>query len=122
MILGRVCGARSGILPPVGSVAWSMVLSPQAVHLHTFEIAEIAAKAVLDEALTVYPASAWDTARSSGTVRCNAHGVRVSTRYGDPRRAGPSRQTALKAQTVRPPEAGRHEDDRRAVVVAASAC
>jgi exopolyphosphatase/guanosine-5'-triphosphate,3'-diphosphate pyrophosphatase len=54
----------------VGSVAWSQkYFSEGEFSVVAFERAEIAAKAVLDEALTAYPAGAWDCAYgSSGTV------------------------------------------------------
>lgn len=70
MILGQGLEARTLESYRVGSVAWSMKyftdgqFSPRA-----FEIAEIAAKAVLDEALNAYRSSAWDVAYgSSGTI------------------------------------------------------
>ena len=54
----------------VGSIAWSNRYFPQgSFNAHAFEAAEIAAKAVLDEALTLCPRDAWDTAYgSAGTV------------------------------------------------------
>lgn len=54
----------------VGSVAWSMkYFGAGSWNREAFRSAEIAAKAVLDEALSLYPRSAWDTAYgSSGTI------------------------------------------------------
>ena len=54
----------------VGSVAWSMkYFSTGAFNAKAFETAEIAAKAVLDEAIDAYPPSSWLVAYgSSGTI------------------------------------------------------
>ncbi len=54
----------------VGSVAWSMKYFPDGAFTPAaFERAEIAAQAVLDEALTAYPRGSWDVAYgSSGTI------------------------------------------------------
>ncbi len=54
----------------VGSVAWSMRFFPEGQYTsQAFKTAEVAAKAILDEALTSYPRHAWDVAYgSSGTV------------------------------------------------------
>ena len=54
----------------VGSVAWSMKYFPNGQWTAAaFKSAEIAAKAILDEALSHYPRSAWDQAYgSSGTI------------------------------------------------------
>ncbi|MGH8831225.1 MAG: exopolyphosphatase [Polaromonas sp.] len=70
MILGKGLEARTMESYRVGSVDWSMryfrdgQFSPRA-----FEMAEIAAKAVLDEAVNAYRSGAWDVAYgSSGTI------------------------------------------------------
>lgn len=70
LILGQQFSAHAMASFEVGSVAWSTryfadgLFTPQA-----FASAEIAAKAVLDEALNAYPRSAWDVAYgSSGTM------------------------------------------------------
>lgn len=70
LILGQNLSAQVMASYRVGSVAWSMkyfesgILSPAA-----FERAEIAAKAILDEALTQYARHGWQTAYgASGTV------------------------------------------------------
>ncbi|MEY2660611.1 MAG: hypothetical protein RLZZ123_1783 [Pseudomonadota bacterium] len=54
----------------VGSVAWSMkYFADGEFNVAVFERARIAAKAILDEALSLYPRLAWDVAYgSSGTV------------------------------------------------------
>lgn len=70
MIVGKGLEARIMESYRVGSVAWSMKyfaggqFSPRA-----FEMAEIAAKAVLDEAVNAYHSGTWDVAYgSSGTI------------------------------------------------------
>jgi exopolyphosphatase / guanosine-5'-triphosphate,3'-diphosphate pyrophosphatase len=54
----------------VGSIAWSKRYFPEGqLNRKSFAMAEIAAKAVLDEALDIYHVSQWDTAYgSAGTV------------------------------------------------------
>ncbi len=54
----------------VGSIAWSMrYFTDNQFTKRSFQVAEIAAKAVLDEALMIYPRDQWDTAYgSAGTV------------------------------------------------------
>ncbi|PKO63248.1 MAG: exopolyphosphatase [Betaproteobacteria bacterium HGW-Betaproteobacteria-18] len=54
----------------VGSIAWSMRYFPDHQFTrHAFQMAEIAAKAVLDEALTVFTPDQWDVAYgSAGTI------------------------------------------------------
>ena len=70
MIIGTGLQAQTMESYRVGSVAWSMEYFPSGQFtLHAFKIAEIAAKAVLEEAVSVYRQSAWDVAYgSSGTV------------------------------------------------------
>lgn len=70
MILGKGLEARVTESYRVGSVAWSMKYFPAGqFSLKAFETAEIAAKAVLDEAVNVYRKGAWDVAYgSSGTI------------------------------------------------------
>ncbi|NBQ86304.1 MAG: exopolyphosphatase [Betaproteobacteria bacterium] len=70
LILGSGHDARVMASYRVGSVAWSMrhfadgLWTPKAL-----KAAEIAAQAILDEALSLYPREAWDTAYgASGTV------------------------------------------------------
>lgn len=70
MILGQGYEASAMESFRVGSVAWSMRYFPDGLFSkQAFETAEIAAKAVLDEALNIYRPQAWDVALgSSGTV------------------------------------------------------
>lgn len=58
----------------VGSIAWSMrYFSDNQFSKRAFQIAEVAAKAVLDEALTFYAPDRWDVAYgSAGTVNAVA--------------------------------------------------
>lgn len=70
MILGQGYDARTMESYRVGSVAWSLKYFPNGEFTPAaFERAEVAAKAILDEALTTYPREAWDRAYgSSGTI------------------------------------------------------
>lgn len=70
LILGQQYQAQTVASFPVGSVAWSARYFPDgAFTAQAFNSAEVAAKAVLDEALCSYPRSAWDVAYgASGTV------------------------------------------------------
>ncbi len=70
MILGQGLQARTLESYRVGSVAWSMRYFPEGqFSARAFELAEIAAKAVLDETVATYRAGAWDAAYgSSGTI------------------------------------------------------
>ena len=70
MILGQGLEARTVESYRVGSVAWSMKYFPDGqFNERAFDMAEIAAKAVLDEACNTYRAGAWDVAYgSSGTI------------------------------------------------------
>lgn len=70
LILGQGFDARVMESYRVGSVAWSMKYFPDAQFTPmAFTIAEIAAKAVLDEALNAYRPSTWDVAYgASGTI------------------------------------------------------
>lgn len=70
MILGKGLDARTMESYRVGSVAWSMKYFPEGQFTpRAFTTAEVAAKAVLDEAVNAYRAEAWDTAYgSSGTI------------------------------------------------------
>jgi exopolyphosphatase/guanosine-5'-triphosphate,3'-diphosphate pyrophosphatase len=70
LILGKNVQAKTLESYRVGSVAWSMKYFPDGVWSNSaFKAAEIAAKAVLDEAQMHYPRQSWDTCYgSSGTV------------------------------------------------------
>jgi len=70
MVLGSGLEAGSMESWRVGSVAWSMKYFPDGVlSARAFNSAEIAAKAVLDEAIQTFGSPHWDTAYgSSGTV------------------------------------------------------
>ena len=70
LILGQALDAKVVESYRVGSVAWSMKYFPQGhFTVQAFESAEIAAKAVLDEALEAYRRETWDVAYgSSGTI------------------------------------------------------
>jgi exopolyphosphatase/guanosine-5'-triphosphate,3'-diphosphate pyrophosphatase len=70
LILGQAYEPRTMESFRCGSVAWSMRYFDNGVFsVESFKSAEIAAKAVMDEALNTYPRAAWDVAYgSSGTV------------------------------------------------------
>lgn len=70
LILGHGFEARTMESFRVGSVAWSMrYFAEGEFSTQAFQMAEIAAKAVLDEALNAYPSDSWEVAYgSSGTV------------------------------------------------------
>ncbi|MGB4116165.1 MAG: Ppx/GppA phosphatase family protein, partial [Polaromonas sp.] len=70
MIVGKGLEARTMESYRVGSVAWSMKYFPDGLFTErAFESAEIAAKAILDEATNSYRSGTWDVAYgSSGTI------------------------------------------------------
>lgn len=70
LILGRQYQSTATESYRVGSVAWSMKYFPDGQFTASaFERAEIAAQAVLDEALALYTPQSWDVAYgSSGTI------------------------------------------------------
>ena len=70
MIIGQGLEARTMESYRVGSVAWSMKYFPEGqFNARAFDTAEIAAKAILDEATNSYRAGTWDVAYgSSGTI------------------------------------------------------
>ncbi|MGQ0710585.1 MAG: exopolyphosphatase [Rhodoferax sp.] len=74
LILGQGLQARTMESYRVGSIAWSKRFFPSGQFSRkAFEVAEIAAKAVLDEALDLYPRDQWDVAYgSAGTVNAIA--------------------------------------------------
>jgi exopolyphosphatase / guanosine-5'-triphosphate,3'-diphosphate pyrophosphatase len=105
----------------VGSVAWSMKYFPEGQFTpRAFETAQIAAKAVLEEAVNAYPATAWDVAYgSSGTIGAVSD---ILTAAGWP----PGEVTSdgldwllerlLKAQSAERLKLDGMKDDRRAVI------
>ena len=105
----------------VGSVAWSMKYFPEGQFTaRAFDTAQIAAKAVLDEAVEAYRSSAWDVAYgSSGTIGAvsdilSAAGWPdgVITREG----LDWLLDRLLKAQTAERLKLDGMKDDRRAVI------
>ncbi|MDM0116154.1 Ppx/GppA phosphatase family protein [Variovorax sp. J22R133] len=70
MILGRALEAETMESYRVGSVAWSMKHFPEGLFTPAaFRAAEVAAKAVLDDALGTYTRDTWDVAYgASGTI------------------------------------------------------
>jgi len=121
MILGQQYNAQVMASYRVGSVAWSMKYFPQGLFTQqAFMTAEIAAKAVLDEALDSYRRDSWDIAYgSSGTVGAVAD---VLAAAGEP--DGIITRSALhwlKERLLRAQSAERVrmeglKDDRRAVI------
>jgi len=80
IILGAGTQATETASFRVGSVAWSMAYFPNGDFTEqTFYRAEIAAQAVLEEALNQYPRNQWDTAYgASGTVGAVADILRIA--------------------------------------------
>lgn len=121
MILGKGLDARTMESYRVGSVAWSMKYFPDGQFTpRAFQTAEVAAKAVLDEAVNIYRADAWDTAYgSSGTIGAVSD---VLTASGWP--TGMVTQEGLdwlldrllKAQSADRIKLDGMKDDRRAVI------
>ncbi|MDR2852678.1 MAG: Ppx/GppA family phosphatase [Burkholderiaceae bacterium] len=70
LALGRALEPQTMDSYRLGSVAWSMKYFPQGQFSSaTFRAAEVAAKAVLEEALPIYPRDQWDVAYgASGTI------------------------------------------------------
>lgn len=70
MIVGKGLDALTMESYRVGSVAWSMKYFPDGQFTpRAFNMAEVAAKAVLEEAINTYDANSWDVAYgSSGTI------------------------------------------------------
>jgi exopolyphosphatase / guanosine-5'-triphosphate,3'-diphosphate pyrophosphatase len=105
----------------VGSVAWSMKYFPEGQFTpRAFETAQIAAKAVLDESVNAYRASAWDVAYgSSGTIGAVSD---ILTAAGWPQGAVTSDgldwllERLLKSQSAERLKLDGMKDDRRAVI------
>jgi exopolyphosphatase / guanosine-5'-triphosphate,3'-diphosphate pyrophosphatase len=121
LILGRQYRAEATESYRVGSVAWSMKYFPEGQFTTgAFERAEIAAQAVLDEALTVYSRQSWEVAYgSSGTIGAVADILTLAgDAPGEVTRAGldwlyREMLQARSADRVRLPGL---KDDRRAVI------
>lgn len=121
MILGQ--GLQSNTLESyrIGSVAWSMKYFPEGqFNARAFEVAEIAAKAVLDEAAITYRSDTWDVAYgASGTI--GAVGEVLATAgwpTGVVTREGLDwlLERLLKAQSVERLKIDGMKEDRRAVI------
>lgn len=121
LILGKGYDASTMESYRVGSVAWSMRYFPEGVFtLSAFQSAEIAAKAVLDEALNNYPRHAWDVAYgSSGTVGATGDILSAAGWPGDViTREGLDwiQDRLLRAQSTERLQLEGMKDDRRAVL------
>ena len=121
MILGTGLNALQMESYRLGSVAWSMKYFAEGqFSMRAFKTAEVAAKAVLDEAFHTYQAGAWDVAYgSSGTIGAVGDALAAS---GWP--AGVVTQQGLdwlmerlvKAQSAERLKIDGMRDDRRAVI------
>jgi exopolyphosphatase/guanosine-5'-triphosphate,3'-diphosphate pyrophosphatase len=80
MILGQHLQAQTLESWRVGSVTWSMKYFPEGqLSAQAFEMAEVAAKAVLEEALPAFASDQWDCAYgSSGTVNAVADALQAA--------------------------------------------
>ena len=121
MILGKGLEARTMESYRVGSVAWSMKYFPDGQFTpRAFEMAEIAAKAVLDEAVNIYHPDAWDVAYgSSGTIGAVSDVLAASGWPADTvTREGLDwlLDCLLKAQSTDRLKLDGMKDDRRAVI------
>ncbi len=121
MIIGKGLDAHTMESYRVGSVAWSMKYFAEGQFSpHAFEMAEIAAKAVLDEAVNAYRTGAWDVAYgASGTI--GAVGDVLTAAGGSPgvvTREGLDwlRDRLIKAQSADRLKLDGMKDDRRAVI------
>ncbi|MDP3618172.1 MAG: exopolyphosphatase [Ramlibacter sp.] len=121
LILGHHFDAQVMESYRVGSVAWSMRYFPDGTFTEqAFAQAEIAAKAVLDEALTAYDRNRWDVAYgSSGTIGAVADILAASGRPGGVvTREGLEwlRQQLLSARTAERVRIEGLKEDRRPVI------
>lgn len=121
IILGQGLDARVMESYRVGSVAWSMRYFPNGLFTPAaFQIAEIAATAILDEAASLYRPDTWDVAYgSSGTVGAVADALSAA---GFPKDVITQegldwlRDKLIKAQSVDRLKLDGVKDDRRAVM------
>lgn len=121
IILGQGFHAKAMDSFRLGSVAWSAKYFPQNTFTpQAFKTAEIAAQAVLDEALDMFPRSQWDVAYgSSGTVGAVADVLAANGR-GDDTISRESldwlKDKLLRAQTVDNLRLEGIKDDRKLVI------
>ena len=121
MIIGKALDAQVVESYRVGSVAWSMkYFADGQFNTRAFEVAEIAAKAVLEDAVNVYLASNWDVAYgSSGTIGAVADALAAAGRTpGQVTREGLDwlLDRLIKAQSTDRLKIEGMRDDRRAVI------
>jgi exopolyphosphatase / guanosine-5'-triphosphate,3'-diphosphate pyrophosphatase len=121
LILGQGFEARTMESYRVGSVAWSMrYFADGQFTAEAFQMAEIAAKAVLDEALNAYPRDSWEIAYgSSGTVGAVGDVLKAAGRPADIiTREGLDwlLERLLKAQSADKLRLEGMKEDRRAVI------
>ncbi|WP_295856354.1 Ppx/GppA phosphatase family protein [uncultured Xylophilus sp.] len=121
LILGRQLAADTVASFPVGSVAWSQRFFPEGQFTAAaFDRAEVAAQAVLEEALEAYPRSAWDTAYGSsgtagavGDILTGMGGpAGLITRYG----LDELRDRLIRARNADRLQLGALKEDRRPVI------
>jgi exopolyphosphatase/guanosine-5'-triphosphate,3'-diphosphate pyrophosphatase len=121
LMLGQHVTSHSVASFPVGSVAWSQRYVPQGEFKSAaFNAAEVAAKAVLDEAQATFDRSLWDVAYgSSGTA--GAVGEVLAAAGGPPGLITRAGLQALKERLIQAQSADRLrmeglKEDRRAVI------
>ena len=121
MILGRNFNAKVMDSFRLGSVAWSAKYFPDNVFsAQAFKTAEVAAKAVLDEALDIFPRDQWDVAYgSSGTVGAISDVLLANGRDTDTitrESLGWLKDKLIKAQTVDNLRLEGIKDERKQVI------
>jgi exopolyphosphatase / guanosine-5'-triphosphate,3'-diphosphate pyrophosphatase len=127
LILGQQYQSTEVASFRVGSVAWSSRYFPDGVFTtQAFEAAEIAAKAVLDEALDTFRPDSWDVAYgSSGTVGAVGEALRLAGRSVASDHGGDTitregldwlHERLLRAQTADRLRIEGVKEDRRAVI------
>ena len=121
MILGRNFNAKVMDSFRLGSVAWSAKYFPDNVFsAQAFKTAEVAAKAVLDEALDIFPRDQWDVAYgSSGTVGAISDVLLANGRDTDTitrESLGWLKEKLIKAQTVDNLRLEGIKDERKQVI------
>ena len=121
LILGLGLASQSVASFPVGSVAWSQRYFPGGrFTAEAFDQAEVAAQAVLDEALQVFSRGAWDVAYgSSGTAGAvGSLGAMLGMKSGTITRKGLGalREMLLQARTADNLRIDGMKEDRRPVI------